>query len=213
MEQSGLFPGSSQWLATSRDVRRTALTTPFHLDQFSRIQRSYYPVSSLPCSERFFSGYSAPTAPDPDPDPHLRMSTSGGCHRKCNNAFWLCIMPSWLPYLWFCWVSNVAKVRKSAPRQSLVMLIFFHSRNNWNFIFVTCSYKWPSIRTFHVKCCLQKAYQSLFQNVFKDNDTGKAAFRFKFTSEVPIWQFDFITRINEAVTLRINQKVAAIALT
>ena len=38
-----------------------------------------------------------------------------------------------------------------------------------------------SARTSHVKCCLQKACQSLFQYVFKDVDTGEVTVRSKFT--------------------------------
>ena len=34
----------------------------------------------------------------------------------------------------------------------------------------------PGARASHVKCCLQKACESLFQNVFKDVDTGEATF-------------------------------------
>lgn len=129
----------------------------------------------------------APTAPDPDPDPHLRMSISGRCHRKCNNAFWLCIMPSRLPYLWFCWVSNVDKVRKSAPRKSLVMLIFFHSRNNWNFF---CHMLLQVTKYMDIPCQNNVVCKRLIRVCFKkflDIDTGKAAFRCKLTSEVPIW--------------------------
>ena len=61
--------------------------------------------------------------------------------------------------------------------------------------------------------CQMLFAKGLPEFVFKDIDTGKAASRCKFTFEVPIWQFDFISRINETVTVRINQKVVAIALT
>lgn len=153
----------------------------------------------------------APTAPDPDPDPHLRMSISGRCHRKCNNAFWLCIMPSRLPYLWFCWVSNVDKVRKSAPRKSLVMLIFFHSRNNWNFfchmlLQVTKYMDIPCQNNVVCKRLIRVCFKKFLKTLILEKLLLDANLQVKF-------QFDFTTRINEAITVRINQKVAAIALT